>query len=140
MGYKLTDIHNIFISHCHTDHILGLCWFFKIVARAYYNTDYKEKINIYCNEEVAESIDKLVSAVFPKMLQDIIKTNTIIHVLRGEESINIAGEEFTFFDTCAKGNSLYGFETVLKLGKKLVFLGDEICNSVFMIGLKGQIM
>ena len=22
--YKLTDIHNIFISHCHTDHILGL--------------------------------------------------------------------------------------------------------------------
>lgn len=26
-GYKLTDIKNIFISHCHTDHILGLCWF-----------------------------------------------------------------------------------------------------------------
>lgn len=28
-GYKLTDINNIFISHCHTDHILGLCWIFK---------------------------------------------------------------------------------------------------------------
>ena len=28
-GYKLTDIHNIFISHCHTDHILGLLWILK---------------------------------------------------------------------------------------------------------------
>ena len=27
--YELTDIHNIFISHCHTDHILGLCWILK---------------------------------------------------------------------------------------------------------------
>ena len=81
MGYKLTDIHNIFISHCHTDHILGLCWFFRRVSMVYYKTDYKEKINIYGNEEVVEAIDKLISAVFTKLLQDIIKKNIVIHVL-----------------------------------------------------------
>ena len=27
VGFGLKDIHNIFISHCHTDHILGLLWF-----------------------------------------------------------------------------------------------------------------
>ena len=128
MGYKLTDIHNIFISHCHTDHILGLCWFFRRVSMVYYKTDYKEKINIYGNEEVVEAIDKLISAVFPKLLQDIIKKNIVIHVLKSEETIDIAGEKITFFDAWAKGNSLYGFETVLTSGKKLVFLGDEICN------------
>ena len=34
----------------------------------------------------------------------------------------------TFFDSQSKGNSLYGFETILNNGAKLVFLGDETCN------------
>lgn len=28
-GIKITEIHDIFISHCHTDHILGLLWILK---------------------------------------------------------------------------------------------------------------
>ena len=127
-GYKLTDIKNIFISHCHTDHILGLCWFFKLVVMYYFKTDYNEKINIYCNEEVSVSISKLLSAVLPQELCNILKKNTIIHVLKDGETISIAGEEITFFDALSKSNELYGFETILKSGKKLVFLGDEICN------------
>ena len=31
------DIHNIFISHQHTDHILGLIWIFKRLGRAAIN-------------------------------------------------------------------------------------------------------
>ena len=44
--------------------------------------------------------------------------------------LNIAGENITFFDVHAKGNLLYGFETVLNNGAKLVFLGDETCNPI----------
>lgn len=137
IGYKLTDIHNIFISHSHTDHILGLCWIFKLLVRYYYKTSYDEKINIYCNEEVSEAIENLINALFPKEIQDIIKKNTIIHILKNEETIGIAGEKITFFDTCSTSNSLYGFETVFNCGKRLVFLGDEICNPVLYDRIKG---
>ena len=47
-GYKLTDIHNIFISHCHTDHILGLMWIIKGVAKKLISGDI-EPLNIYRN-------------------------------------------------------------------------------------------
>lgn len=48
-GFKLTDIHDIFISHCHTDHILGLAWILKKVS-GYYIQGYEGKLNIYGNE------------------------------------------------------------------------------------------
>ena len=129
-GYELTDINNIFISHCHTDHILGLCWIFKKIAVLYLSGEYQKKINIYCNSEVAESINKLISAVLPEPLQKVIKENVYIYVLKDNETINIAGENITFFDTHSKGNVLYGFETILNNGAKLVFLGDETCNPI----------
>ena len=135
-GYKLSDIHDIFISHCHTDHILGLCWMIKKIVVLFTKGEYHEKINIYCNSEVAESINKLVEAVFPEMLQRVLNNFILIHVLYDGEVLNIAGEKITFFDTLAKGNLLYGFETVLNNGAKLVFLGDEICNPMLYDKLK----
>lgn len=135
-GYELTDIHNIFISHCHTDHILGLCWILKKVSVLFLNGEYKDKINVYCNSEVAESIKKLFSAVFPDKLQEVINENVLIHVLYDGEKLNIAGENITFFDVHAKGNLLYGFETVLNNGAKLIFLGDETCNPILYDKLK----
>ena len=136
-GYKLQDIHNIFISHCHTDHILGLCWILKKASVLFLNGEYKNKINIYCNTEVSDSIKKLVSATFPEKLQEVVKENVITHILDDGETLNIAGENITFFDVHAKGNLLYGFETTLKNGKKLVFLGDETCNPILYDKLRG---
>lgn len=51
-----------------------------------------------------------------------------IHILKDGEKLTIAGVEITFFDCLPRGNQLYGFETILNNGKKLIFLGDEACN------------
>lgn len=136
-GYKLTDINNIFISHCHTDHILGLCWIFKKASVSFLNEERKSKINVYCNCEVAESIKKLIEAVFPDKLQEVLNENVLIHVLHDGDVVSIAGENITFFDVHAKSNLLYGFETILNCGAKLIFLGDETCNPILYDKLKG---
>ena len=44
-GYSLMDIHHIFISHCHTDHILGLLWIFREIAVLFLKGKYKDKLN-----------------------------------------------------------------------------------------------
>lgn len=41
----LKDIHNIFISHCHTDHILGLMWMLKRMSKLFEKDIYKGKLN-----------------------------------------------------------------------------------------------
>lgn len=136
-GYDITDIHNIFISHCHTDHLLGLIWIFKRIGSLYARQRYKGELNIYCNEEVANSINNIYPAVLPKVLANAIKENVKIHILQDEEVINLAGYNIKFFDVHPKGNMLYGFETILNNGKKLIFLGDETCNPVLYDRLKG---
>lgn len=128
-GYKLTDIHNIFISHCHTDHILGLLWILKRMS-GLFSKGYNQPFNIYCNQEVTNSIKKLYSSVFPDVRIKLIEEKIKIHTLQDEETIEIAGEKITFFDVHPKKNQLYGFETILNNGKKLVFLGDETCNPI----------
>ena len=134
-GYKLTDIHNIFISHCHTDHILGLMWIFKKMSGMFVK-GFDKKINIYCNPNVKEAIEKLYTSVLPEQKVIAIRENVNIYTLKDEETLKIAGKELTFFDAHASKNELYGFETVLENGKRLVFLGDETCNPILYERIK----
>ena len=100
LNISLTDVHEIFISHSH----------------------------IYCNDEVGLAIKSIYPHLFPKAYMEMIDSYLNIIVVEDNETKKIAGKEYTFFDVKARGNKLYGFETVLDNGKRFVFLGDETCN------------
>lgn len=125
---ELKDIHNIFISHCHTDHILGLMWMLKRMSKLFANGTYEGNLNIYCNEEVAEAIPSIYSHLFPTSRVEAINKGIDIHVLADGDKFETIGLEFTAIDTKAKKNTLLGFEVKLDNGKSLYFLGDEECN------------
>ena len=125
---ELTDIHNIFISHCHTDHILGLTWILKRMFKEMLKGTYQGVLNIYCNEEVSKAIPALYSNLLPKKAVEIIDKNIKINILNNEEKFNVIGLEFTALDMKARGNALLGFEVTIN-NKRLCFLGDEECNS-----------
>lgn len=131
-GYELTDIHNIFISHCHTDHILGLIWILKILSVKWMRNQYTENVNIYGNQEVSSVIRLLIELMIPKGLIKIIEEHITIFELSQNEDVSVAGYNINFFDLQAKGNQLHGFDIILKNGKRLVFLGDEPCKEVFL--------
>lgn len=121
-GYTLNDINHIFISHCHTDHLLGLCWIFKL------NCLNHHKITVYSNKEVYEAIKNLIKSLYPETIQKMIYDDFTFIILEEDKEYNIAGLNITFFDCLAKENSLYGFDLKLENNKSLIFLGDETCN------------
>lgn len=135
---KLSDIHDVFISHCHTDHLLGLMWIFKRLGTMYGRQEYKGEFNIYCNEEVANSINNMYPLTLPNLHTNAIKENVKIHILKDNEIVNLAGYDIKFFDVHPKGNMLYGFETILNSGKQLIFLGDETCNPILYDRIKNS--
>lgn len=124
---ELKDVHNIFISHCHTDHILGLMWMLKRMSKLFGKEEYNGKLNIYCNSEVAEAIPAIYSHLFPESRVEAINDGIDIHILNDGDKFNVAGLEYTAIDVKAKKNALLGFEVVLN-NKRLCFLGDEECN------------
>lgn len=126
IDYK--KIRNIFISHAHTDHILGIFWFFKKISGLAIRGEISDKIKIYCNDEVEKAIKEVSKYVLPNKLTDAIYRVVDFIVVHDDDKYKINGIEYTFFDIKAKGFKQYGFEFVIN-GKKFLFLGDETANS-----------
>lgn len=125
IDYK--SIRHIFISHSHTDHILGLFWLFKKISRNVMHGDITEKINIYCNDVVLESIKEVSKYILPTKLMNAIYSIVDFKVLNDGDKYNINGTEYTFFDIQARGTKQFGFECNINK-KRLIFLGDETLN------------
>lgn len=125
IDYKL--IRHIFISHSHTDHILGIFWLFKKISRNVMHGEIKERINVYCNDVVFESIKEVAKHILPDKLMDAIYSIVDFKVLNDGDKYNINGIDYTFFDIQAKGTKQFGFECSFN-GRKLAFLGDETLN------------
>ncbi len=119
-------IKHIFISHSHTDHILGIFWLFKRMVGEFMQ-GMKEKINVYCNDVVFHSIIEVSKLILPAKLVDRFNDNLNFVALNDGDTHKICGVSYTFFDVLARGTKLFGFECSLNK-KKLAFLGDETLN------------
>lgn len=127
IGVNYKSLRHIFISHSHTDHILGVFWLFKKLSRDILHGEIREKINIYCNDVVYESIKEVSKHILPKKLMDTIYNGVEFKVLKSGDKYNIYGIDYTFFDMLAKGTKLFGFKCKLN-DKTVAFLGDETLN------------
>lgn len=124
---ELKDVKNIFISHSHTDHLLGLIWLFKKIGVMSMHKKIIEKIDIYCNDVVYEAIKGVSIYVLPAKLLDIIFEITNFIIIKDGDKYKINGVDYEFFDIHARGTKQFGFECCLE-GKRFIFLGDEPLN------------
>lgn len=129
MGVKMTQIHHIFVTHEHTDHILGIVWMVRVIATLMKKGTYEGDLNIYCHEDLPDTIDTLcrltLQGKFYKMIGDRIH---LVPVHDGETR-SILDYDVTFFDIHSTKAKQYGFTTVLKNGQKLTCAGDEPYNT-----------
>lgn len=124
INIDLKDIEHIFISHSHTDHILGLIWMFKKLSRAIVNGEVETKINIYCNDVVYKAIIEVSNQILSEKLIKGILSVVDFHILNDGDEMAINGIDYTFFDMNARGTKQFGFECIIN-EKRLMFLGDE---------------
>ena len=127
IDYK--TIHHIFLSHSHTDHILGLIWLFRKISLDIKMGETIEPINIYCNDVVYNSIKEVLKYFFPSKFIDLIDNLVNYIVLDDGDKYSITGIEYTFFDVKAKSTKQFGFECILN-NKKFSFLPDETLTPV----------
>lgn len=127
INIDLKDVKHIFISHSHTDHILGFIWMLKKIGTSSINGKISTTINIYCNDVVYEAIQVVAKQIIPQKSIDGFLSISKFHILKDEQQININGIDYTFFDIHARGTKQFGFECLIS-GKRLIFLGDETLN------------
>ena len=56
-GIPLTDIHAMFITHAHTDHILGAVWVVRVVAQLMQAGKYDGTFHVYGHDKAIQVFD-----------------------------------------------------------------------------------
>lgn len=124
-GIAIQDIHNIFISHEHTDHILGVVWMIRMTAAAMLNNKYEGSLHIYCHAKLVDTIDTITRLTVQGKFYKLIGERIFLVPLESGESKEIMGYHVTFFDIGSTKAKQFGYTLTLHSGKKFTCLGDE---------------
>ena len=127
-GFDLLNVHDIFVTHKHTDHLLGVLWLIRIICQSMKKGEYKGDVNIYANDEVIELLRdlsfKLISAKVTKYIDDRLH---FVELFDGEEKI-IIDRKVTFFDIHSTKAKQFGFCMDIGNGDRITCCGDEPYN------------
>ena len=121
---SVTDIKNIFITHSHTDHILGAVWIVRMLGQAINYDGCPHIFNIYCHDEAATALKTICYATLPASVTKLFENRIIINVVADGEHCSILGCDVEFFDIKSDKTKQFGFIINID-GKKLVCCGDE---------------
>ncbi|MDY2737400.1 MBL fold metallo-hydrolase [Intestinibacter sp.] len=128
LGVSYTDIHNLIVTHGHTDHILGAIWIIRKIAMMMTAKQYPGKFTIYCHDEVVKTIQTFCELLFPKKFIKFIGDGIYIQEVTDGEQLDIMGIKTEFFDIQSTKKKQFGFKFTFDDGKTLACLGDEPYN------------
>ena len=122
---SIADIHHIFVTHKHIDHILGIVWMTRIICQNMQKGAYEGDAYIYGHEEVISLIQELSEKLLQKKQTDFIGKRVHLVVVTDGEEKEIIGKKVTFFDIHSTKAKQFGFCMELEEGQKLTCCGDE---------------
>ncbi|MCD8084000.1 MAG: MBL fold metallo-hydrolase [Clostridiales bacterium] len=138
MGVDINHIHHIFVTHEHTDHILGIVWMVRMVATAMRKNAYEGNLNIYCHEGLVETIRTLCCLTMQKKFYKMIGERILLTPVQDGETVHILDYDVTFFDILSTKAKQYGFTMTLKNGRKFTCCGDEPYHAACLRYVKGS--
>lgn len=118
-------IHHLFVTHAHTDHLLGVIWMIRMIGQQMQRGKYEGNLHIYCHDELVEKIMTICEMTVAGKIVKMIGDRILIHVVEDGAERQILDYKVKFFDIRSTKAKQFGFATTLNNGKRLTFCGDE---------------
>ena len=127
-GVPLTGIHDIFLTHTHTDHIFGVVWVVRMIAQAMNAGKYTGELHLYGHEEGLRTLEMICRATLPGKVTAHFGKDIIYTPLADGQPFSAAGMQGVAFDIGSTKARQFGYRLTLPQGQSLVCLGDEPYN------------
>lgn len=124
----LSDLHDMFITHAHTDHILGAVWIVRMVIHAMEAQQYKGTFTVYSHDKALKVLEWICRMTLPKKVVAYIGKSVLLHELKDQDRFQVSDMDLQCFDILSTKEKQYGFRASLPGGVSLVCLGDEPYN------------
>lgn len=129
-GLDWMDLRDIFITHKHVDHIMGIVWMVRMICQFMNKGSYEGEARIYGHDEVITLLKEISEKLLnPKETKNIGDRLHLIAVKGGEEK-EIIGHAVRFFDIGSTKAKQFGFSMKLDQNEKLTCCGDEPYNEI----------
>lgn len=124
----LTDIHHLFITHAHTDHILGAVWMVRLVIHRMKNKEYSGTFTVYSHDKALKVLDWICRMTLPEKDISFLEKSVFFKEVKENDIFQLGDMELQCFDLLSTKEKQFGFSAQLPNNLKLVCLGDEPYN------------
>lgn len=124
----LTDIHNMFITHAHTDHILGAVWIVRMAIHRMKDGEYNGILKIYSHDKVLKVLDRICQMTLPESDLAFLGKTVLFCEKKNDDSFYVGDIQLKCFDILSSKEKQFGFRAELPDGKVVACLGDEPYN------------
>ena len=131
VNVQISDIHHLFVTHAHTDHVLGVIWVIRMVAQC---KGYEGLLHVYGNDKVMKVIKTIIDMILAKKQLAKEAERVVFHQLEDGDCFEVGDMKLECFDIQSTKEKQFGFRAELpssdESGKPLVLacLGDEPYN------------
>ena len=125
VGVGIADIHHLFVTHAHTDHVLGVIWVIRMVAQC---KGYESKLHVYSHDKVMKVIKTIIDMILAKKQLAKVAERVVFHELKDGDAFEVGDIHMQCFDIHSTKEKQFGFRAELPGGEVLACLGDEPYN------------
>ncbi len=124
----LNEIHDIFLTHAHTDHVLGAVWVLRMVAQRMVAEKYDGMLRVMGNARVIRVLAGICRLTLPDKLTALFDDRIELLEVEDREEFTVGDFAMQAFDIRSSKEEQFGFVAELPDGQRLACLGDEPCN------------
>lgn len=127
-GYDWMDMREIFVTHRHVDHLLGILWMMRMICQNMHRGLCQGEAWIYGHDEVIRILCDTAEKLLSKKDNAFIGDRLHMVTLHDGEVREVIGRKTVFFDIQSVKAKQYGFSMDIGNGRKLTCCGDEPYN------------
>lgn len=124
----LKDISDIFVTHKHIDHILGIIWIIRAIGQKMNQKVHENNVRLYASQEVIQILEYLCQTLLNKKETKFIGNRLQFISIKDREVQRILDHRIVFFDIHSTKATQFGFTLYLNSKEKLSCCGDEPYN------------
>ncbi len=118
----------LFVTHGHSDHIMGAVWIIRRIAALMNKDIFEGEFHIYCHDVACEIIEMMVQMLLSRVELAQYGKRILLHEIHDGEQVNFLNMKLTAFDVRSTKAKQFGYRLRFANRHSLVCLGDEPYN------------
>ncbi len=118
-GIRKEEIQDLFVTHTHTDHLLGCVWMMRIALQFHY------PLRIWSHRKVLDTLTYICHQTLPPKEAENIGSLVTMNCLEDGDCFTVGDIRVQCFDIHSEKEIQFGFTAQLPNGQSICCLGDE---------------